>query len=69
MGDVYTAWISRHGWGLAHLIAPGSEYREDHLNTEYAKTRCGRAVRAEEISAEPYADRCERCAARAKECA
>lgn len=49
---------------VAHLIQPGSEYREGHLNTEYAKTRCGRAVRADQISAVTYAYRCERCATR-----
>lgn len=62
MTDLRTAWISRAGWGLAHLIRPGSEHREEHLNAEYAKTRCGRAVRADQISAEPYADQCQRCA-------
>lgn len=55
-----TGWISRAGWGLAHVLRPDSTYQ--FQGEEYASTRCGRRVRADQVTAVGYEDRCKLCA-------
>lgn len=56
-------WISKRSWDLAHAITLDSVH--EFRGVEYAKTLCGRTVRADLIVGERlFADRCRRCVAK-----
>jgi hypothetical protein len=60
---VTLTWITKPSWDLSHALLPDSVH--EFRGVEYAKTLCGRTVRAELLVAERlFADRCRRCVAK-----